>query len=252
MSVIRRGASVLAAATALTFGLAAPALAHVTVNPGSAEQGGWTKVAFRVPNERDDASTVKLEVSFPVEHPLVFVSVKPLPGWKAEIVEGKLPKPVKTAYGETVTEAVTKIVWTGGKINPGEFQEFEVSMGPLPKDAAQIVFPATQTYSSKEVVKWDEPPKADGSEAERPAPVLKLTPASGEGHGAVSASPSPAVAAGKPEAASPSVVPVAAGSPGSTADTTARVLGGAGLAVGVIGVGIGVMGLRRRGTRPQD
>ncbi|NUR92392.1 MAG: YcnI family protein [Nonomuraea sp.] len=234
MSVIRRGVTVLAAATAVTFGLALPALAHVTINPGTAEQGGFTKVAFRVPNERDDASTVKVEVAFPLDKPLLFVSVKPIPGWKAEVVDGKLPKPVKTEDGE-VSDAVTKVVWSGGKISKGEFQEFEVSMGKLPTDASELAFPTTQTYSGGEVVKWADPPKTDGTEAEHPVPTLKLVAASGaDAHGKASTAP---VADG------PTVKPVAAA---STSDGTARVIGGAGVVVGAIGVVIGLLGLRRR------
>ncbi|GAA3205592.1 YcnI family copper-binding membrane protein [Nonomuraea helvata] len=241
MSFVRRTATVFAAATALTVGLAIPALAHVTIQPGTAEQGGFTKVAFRVPNERDDASTVKIEVDFPTDHPLAFVSVKPLPGWDVKVTQGKLPKPVKTEYGD-LKEAVTKIVWSGGKINSGEFQEFEVSMGQLPKDTESLTFPTKQTYSGGEVVTWADPPKADGTEAEHPAPTLKLVPASGDDdhHGMASASAAPAGAA-------PSVTPVAASS-ASTSDGTARLLGGAGLVVGVIGIVIGALGLRRRPT----
>ncbi|MFI7124682.1 YcnI family protein [Nonomuraea sp. NPDC050153] len=239
MSFVRRAATVLAAATALTVGLALPALAHVTIQPGTAEQGGFTKVAFRVPNERDDASTVKVEVAFPTDHPLAFVSVKPLPGWDVKVTQGKLPKPVKTEYGD-LEEAVTKVVWSGGKINPGEFQEFEVSMGQLPKDTDSLVFPTKQTYSKGEVVDWSDAPKTDGTEAEHPAPTLKLVPASGaDEHGSMaSASAAPAAAT------APSVTPVAAAT--STSDGTARLLGGAGLVVGVIGVVIGALGLRRR------
>jgi periplasmic copper chaperone A len=241
----RRLVAVTAGVTALTLGLALPALAHVTINPGTAVQGSFTKVAFRVPNERDDASTNKIEVSFPLDHPLPFVSVKPVPGWKVKVVEGKLPKPVTTEYGE-VTEAVTTITWSGGKIEAGQFQEFEVSMGALPKDTDQLVFPTTQTYSGGEVVKWADEPKADGSEAERPAPTLKLTPAPAEGsEPAASATPATAPAASTSTTA-PSVTPVALAADSS--DGTARLLGGAGLLVGLIGVVIGALGLRRGRT----
>ncbi|MEU3164693.1 YcnI family protein [Streptosporangium sp. NPDC006930] len=235
----RRLAAVTAGVTALTLGLALPALAHVTINPGSAQQGGFTKVAFRVPNERDDASTTKLEVTFPTDHPLAFVSVKPVPGWEVKVVEGKLPKPVTTEYGE-LTEAVTKVTWSGGKIDPGQFQEFEVSMGALPTDTDQLVFPTTQTYSGGEVVKWADEPKADGSEPERPAPTLKLTPASAEGDGHAAASATPSTAA---PASAPSVAPAAASAEGS--DGTARLLGGAGLVLGIAGLVVGALGLRR-------
>ncbi|MEV0612603.1 YcnI family protein [Nonomuraea sp. NPDC050404] len=238
MSFVRRAATVLAATTALTAALALPALAHVTIQPGTAEQGAFTKVAFRVPNERDDASTTKIEVSFPVDHPLAFVSVKPVPGWEVKVTESKLPKPVKTEYGD-LEEAVTKVVWEGGKINPGEFQEFEVSMGQLPKDVDSLLFPTKQTYSGGEVVDWSEAPKADGTEAEHPAPLLKLVPAAAENG---TTAPTTAAATTAPSGA-PSLAPVAAA---SSSDGTARLLGGAGLVVGIIGVVIGVLGLRRR------
>jgi periplasmic copper chaperone A len=55
--------------------LTGPASAHVSVQPGTAEQGGFTKVAFRVPNERANASTSKLEVILPTDHPISFVSM---------------------------------------------------------------------------------------------------------------------------------------------------------------------------------
>ncbi|HUR03226.1 MAG TPA: YcnI family protein [Nonomuraea sp.] len=244
MSFVRRAATVLAAATAITAGLALPALAHVTINPGTAEQGGFSKVAFRVPNERDDASTVKVEVSFPTDHPLAFVSVKPVPGWSVKVTEGKLPKPVKTEYGE-LKEAVTKVVWSGGKIGKGEFQEFEVSMGQLPEDTDQLTFPTTQTYTGGDVVKWADAPKADGSEAEHPVPTLKLTPATASDSHHADAS-TPAASASAEKAAAPSVTQVASASSGSSSDGTARLLGGAGLVVGVIGIVVAILALRRR------
>ena len=65
---------VLAAGAALVLP-ATSAFAHVTVNPREATQGGYAKLAFRVPNERDNAGTTKLEVNFPTDHP--FASVMP-------------------------------------------------------------------------------------------------------------------------------------------------------------------------------
>ncbi|MBN6055083.1 YcnI family protein [Nonomuraea sp. RK-328] len=233
----RRAATVLAAVAAVTMATALPALAHVTINPATAEQGGFTKVAFRVPNERDDASTVRVEVTFPTDHPLAFVSVKPVPGWTVKVTESKLPTPVKTEYGD-LTEAVSTVVWSGGKISKGEFQEFEVSMGKLPEGVDQLTFPTKQTYSGGEVVNWADAPKTDGTEAEHPAPVLKLTPAAAKS--AHAAAPQAATPAGAPSEA-PRLVAVS-----SASDGTARLLGGAGLAVGVIGIVVAVLALRRR------
>ncbi|GAA0991824.1 YcnI family protein [Acrocarpospora macrocephala] len=246
MSILRRAIAVTAGATALTFGLALPALAHVTINPGTAEKGGFAKVAFRVPNERDDASTTKIEVSLPVDHPLPFVSVRPVPGWDVKVTESKLPAPVQSKYGE-ITEAVTKITWSGGKVEAGQFQEFEVSMGAMPDNVDQLVFPTTQTYSSGEVVKWADEPKADGTEAEHPAPTLKLiAPTGDDTHGA-------AAMASPTASAAPSVVAVnnnaqTETTSAATSDGTARLIAGIGVAIGVIGVGVAIVALRRRPT----
>ena len=57
-----------------------------------------------------------------------------------------------------VTEVVSKITWTGGTINPGEFQEFDISAGRCPRTWTRSSFPSIQTYASGEVVRWiDEP-----------------------------------------------------------------------------------------------
>ncbi|WP_344938140.1 YcnI family protein, partial [Sphaerisporangium flaviroseum] len=247
----RRVAVVTAGALAVTAALALPALAHVTINPGTAEKGGFTKVAFRVPNERDKASTTKLVIDLPADHPLPFVSVRPVPGWKVKITESKLPKPVTSKYGE-ITEAVTKITWSGGTIEPGQFQEFEVSMGFMPEDTDQLLFPATQTYSNGEVVKWDDEPKADGSEAEHPVPALKLVAAAGkDSHGAGAASASPGVSATPAQAVKARADEHDDGGAGPASDGTARLLAGVGIAVGVAGVATGVAGLRRGRRTPQ-
>jgi uncharacterized protein YcnI len=167
------------AVVVLAFGLVlAPvaASAHVTVNPREASPGGFAKLSFRMPNERPDASSTQLEVTFPEAHPIRSVSVRPVPGWEVQIERRTLDTPITTDDGE-VTEVVSKITWSGGPVNPGEFQEFDVSVGPLPTDADALVFPAIQTYDSGEVVRWIETPEEGTEELEHPAPVLTLVSA---------------------------------------------------------------------------
>ncbi|MFC9971621.1 YcnI family protein [Spirillospora sp. NPDC127200] len=225
-----RAAAVSALAAASVLGSAAAASAHVTAQPGTAEQGGYSKVAFRVPNERDDAGTTRLQVDLPMDHPVASVSVRPLPGWTVKVDRAKLAKPIK-AHGGELTEAVSRITWSGGKIEPGQFQEFEVSMGALPTDTDRMVFKAEQTYAGGEVVKWDQDPgTGQGEEPEHPAPVLKLVPKGGAG-----AQPAGLTATAKPAAASET----------EADDGTARLLGGAGIAVGVIGIIVGGVGIAR-------
>ncbi len=228
----------LTAALALTLVGSGVAAAHVTAQPGTATQGGYAKVAFRVPSEQPAAGTVKVQVSLPAEHPISSVRTSPLPGWTAELAKEKLANPIES-HGRTITEAVRTITWTaqpGIRIGPTEFVEFEVFMGRLPEDTDQLVMPTVQTYEDGTVVAWDQVPAPGADDPERPAPTLTLVPEADSaaaatggqgGHGGHSQGGG-AVAAG----------PAAAGSAGT--DQTARRLGGAGLLVGALGLGLGV------------
>jgi periplasmic copper chaperone A len=229
-------------AAALTVLVAGPAAAHVTVNPGTAPKGGFAELTFRVPNERDDASTTKVEVNFPTDSPIASASVRPLAGWTVDVARGKLPQPVQTDDGE-ITEGVTKITWSGGKIGPGQYENFSISAGPLPDNADQVVFKALQTYSSGEVVSWIEEAAPGAEEPEHPAPVLKLTAPAADEHGGGAA----------PEAGNGTGTTPAAATGGATqADVdSAKRLAVVGVAAGVIGLLAGVVALvgtgRRRG-----
>ncbi|MGW1604735.1 YcnI family copper-binding membrane protein [Streptomyces eurythermus] len=236
MKASRIAAATVAAGSAV-LALSVPAFAHVTVQPeGTAAKGGYAVVDVKVPNERDDASTTKVEISLPADHPIASVMPQPVPGWKATVTKSKLDKPL-TMHGEKIDEAVSKVTWTadGKGIEPGFFQKFPLSLGALPENADQLVFKALQTYSDKEVVRWIEVPQEGRDEPENPAPVLKLAAAEEDEHGAASA----LTKAGKTEN-------TASADSGDGTDTTARVLGVAGIVIGIAGVAYGVFAGRRR------
>ncbi|MFD4875432.1 YcnI family protein [Streptomyces sp. NPDC058420] len=241
MKASRIAAAVGVAGSAVLV-LSSPAFAHVSVQPeGAAVKGGYAVVDFKVPNERDDASTTKLEVNFPTDHPLASVMPEPISGWTVKVTKSKLAKPAEM-HGETITEAVTKVTWTatGKGVEPGYFQKFPVSVGMLPTDADQLVFKALQTYSDKEVVRWIEVQKDGEEEPENPAPTLKLTSAAASGATAEDASET----SKKTETTAADSTSSSSGS----SDTTARVLGVVGIAVGAAGVAYGVLAGRRRTT----
>ncbi|MET8715895.1 YcnI family protein [Streptomyces sp. NPDC004735] len=230
----------VAASTVLL--LAGTASAHVSVQPqGEAAKGGYATVNFKVPNERDDASTVKLEVNFPTDHPLASVSPQPVAGWKIDVTRSKLAKPLEV-HGKKIDEAVSKVTWTadGKGIEPGFFQQFPLSVGQLPEDTDQMVFKALQTYSNKEVVRWIEEPAEGGEEPESPAPVLALSAPAADAHGAPADDKSGEAAAKEKTTASSD------DTSSSNSDSTARVLGIVGIVVGVAGVAFGVLAGRRR------
>ncbi|MGA8113724.1 MAG: DUF1775 domain-containing protein [Actinocatenispora sp.] len=181
--LLRRALLVTLAGLTGALALAAPAAAHVTVNPKVADPGSYARVAFRVPTESDNTNTTKLEVYLPTDQPLTYVGVMPVPGWTAKVDHAKPAKPLKTEDGP-VTEVVSKITWTAddkdAAIRPGEFQEFPVSLGSMPKSGS-LTFKALQTYSDGSVVRWIQS-SAGGAEPDHPAPVLTVgtaTPAAG-------------------------------------------------------------------------
>ncbi len=233
MTLWKRVTVAAGTAAALSLAIAAPAAAHVSVSSAAAVQGGYSTVTFKVPNESDDASTTKLEVNLPQDAPVASVSVRPVPGWTAVAEKAKLATPLE-AHGTQITEAVSKITWTASgdaAIKPGEFQTFDVSMGPLPQ-AEQMVFKSLQTYSDGTVVRWIDEPSTDGTEPESPAPVLKLAAAAAEGATA--------------PATGPAAAPPAAEEKSSDLGT---VLGGTGIALGLAGLILGLLAYRRASRR---
>ena len=216
----------LAAAVLL---LAAPAAgAHVTIQPGTAAADSFARFVFRVPTERG-VPTTSLTVRLP--EGLTSVSFQPKAGWKRTVTMAKLDPPVQV-FGEMVTERVATVTWSGGRIGPGEFDEFGVSAHVPDASGDVLTFPALQTYQGGEIVRWIGPPDAD-----EPAPSLTLT-------------------AKEPEegAAAPTATTTAAASEddgdddGST--TLALVLGAAGLVAGLAGLGVALAGRRRTPGTP--
>ncbi|MBD0745797.1 YcnI family protein [Streptomyces sp. CBMA152] len=242
MNVSRRLAVAGAVAASSVLVLAGPAFAHVSVQPeGSAAKGGYAVVNFKVPNERDNAQTVKLEVNFPADHPLASVQPEALPGWTVEVTKSKLDKPL-TMHGKQINEAVTKVTWSGGKIESGYFQKFPLSIGALPTDTDQLVFKAVQTYSNGETVRWIEDQKPGAEEPQNPAPVLALSAATGDHHGGAATASDDK----KTDDMAGHDKKTEASSDSKSSDNTARVLGIVGIVVGVAGVAFGVLAGRRR------
>ena len=183
----------IAAAVAAALTLAPAAAAHVTLNPGEWEAGGFARFAIRVPNERDGAATTRVTLKFPEQ--ILSASFQPVEGWRRQVKMVQLDEPIDDE-GEQITERIDTVTWSGGRIRPGEFQEFGVSFQVPEEPGAALAFPAVQRYSDGEVVRWIGPEDAD-----EPAPaVTVLEPAAEEG-AAAAATPeaTPAQPAGSGE-----------------------------------------------------
>jgi periplasmic copper chaperone A len=187
--LVRRFAIVMAAAGLALVAAAGPAWAHVTVEPASAPKGSDAVLAFVIPNEKADATTTKVKVQFPTDHPIAEALVEAIPGWTAEATQFKVTTPIQTDAGP-VTSAVNDVTWTatdGKGIAAEHFQEFRVSVG-LPDDAASLAFPTVQTYSDGSTVNWVQVAPTGGPAPDNPEPVLTLTAGASTG-GSTTATP---------------------------------------------------------------
>ena len=171
--LLRAAVAVPAAAAAVLL-LAVPALAHITVTPDAAPAGSAAVLTFHVPNEEAKADTTKLDMKIPTDHPIADLLVKPVPGWTISLKTITLAKPIVTDDGK-FTQAVSEVIWSGGKIAPGQFQDFSVTADPLPDGAGTLAFKALQTYSNGDVVRWIDLPQRGQPAPDHPAPVITLT-----------------------------------------------------------------------------
>jgi uncharacterized protein YcnI len=203
------------ATAALYVGSAAgspSAWAHVHASSDNAVRGGTAIVTFQVPNESNNgAATTALTVTLPN---VASARTETMPGWTAKLDR------------DAASGTVRSVTWTAaanGGIAVDQFALFRISV-QLP-DTDTVSFPATQTYSDGSSVKWDQPPLPGGGEPEHPAPMLSLTAGSMGPH---EHHPSSGMAAQS-----------------KTPDITARVLGGAALAVAALGACFALIRRRR-------
>ena len=174
--------------------LAGPAFAHVGVAAAARPPRAATAtVNFKVPNERDDASTVKLEVTFPTDHPLASVMPQPVPGWDVKVTKRKLDKPLDN-HGKKITEAAE------GHLERRRASARHLPAVPgLPRPAARGRRPA-RLQGHPDVRQQggralDRAAAGGRRRAREPRARARLTAADEGGHGSPRPEPAPATAA---------------------------------------------------------
>lgn len=236
----RTPTALAAAALAAAALLPATAAAHVTVVPKTAPAGSYTVLDVRVPNERDDKPTTTVDVKLPPG--FTAASFQPVPGWDVRVIREQLSTPIETENGP-ISEQVSRIVWSGGEIPPGAFQDFPISVQIPDRAGTTLTFKALQTYAGGEVVRW-----IGAADSELPAAQVEIVAASGDGEGAGAghgAAGGDASGAPDPEFTTLSQISVP-----EQDDTASKGLAYAGLGAGVAGLLLGaaalLLALRRR------
>jgi uncharacterized protein YcnI len=156
------------------------ALAHVTLERQETPVGASYKAVLKVSHGCKGSPTTAIRVRLPAG--VIAVKPMPKPGWQLAIVTGKYPAPY-TLRGAQVSEGVTEIAWSGGKLLDAHYDEFvftSVIAAEL-KPNHTIHFPVVQACEAG-VHRWIEIPKnkhsqdGHGDDSAEPAPGLRLLP----------------------------------------------------------------------------
>jgi uncharacterized protein len=208
----------------------ATAQAHVTLQPNTAPAGEFTRLDVRVPNERDESPTTKIDVQMP--DGIISARYEPVPGWTVKVINGSLETPIQTDDGE-ITEGVKQITWTADDedagIPAGAFQDFGISFQVPDKAGEKLEFKALQTYGDGEVVRWIG---AEGSD--NPAALVSIEAPTGDDAASHGGAAAPA-----PDEATPAA---------STSDS-GNGLAIVALIVGALGLVAGLLAARRASGR---
>jgi uncharacterized protein YcnI len=153
---------------------ASSANAHVTLENRQATVGGYYKAVFTVPHGCAGSATVKIRVQIPEG----VIGVKPMPkaGWNLETIKGKYAAEYDY-HGSKLSEGVTEVAWSGGKLADDNYDEFVVTTflsGGL-KPNTTLYFPVVQECEQG-VSRWIDIPKegSEGPGSKTPAPGVKL------------------------------------------------------------------------------
>jgi len=227
---------VLVGTTAIGAGLllaAVPASAHVGIGEGDYHAGSYVVVPFSVPHGCDGSPTTKLRIKLPESVPTATPTVNP--GWTIEIVKEALDTPLDLGEGRTLTERVTEIDYTAIAPLPDGYRDvFELSL-QLPADSAgsTLAFPTIQECAEGST-EWTQIPEdgQDPEELEHPAPSIAVIESEAE-----EAAHDHAAEAGSGD--TPTTTAASSDDNEAGSKSSDRGLAIAGLATGVIGMGLG-------------
>jgi uncharacterized protein YcnI len=121
------------------------------------------------PDKAPADSFSRFALRVPTEEDVATVKVRvQLPAGLDEV--GFQPKP-----GWKRTQSGRVVTWSGGQIGVGEFDEFGLSIHVPNTPGKRLVFPATQTYANGKVVHW-----IGAETSDEPAPHVTIEAAAGE------------------------------------------------------------------------
>lgn len=152
---------------------AASVHAHIVLEQKSATAGSYHKATFMVGHGCDGSATTGIDIEMP--EAMAVVKPMPKPGWQLTTQSAPLSVPM-SLHGRPITETVSRVVWKGGPLADGHYDEF-VLLLQLPQRKGPLYFKVVQICEQGRS-DWVEVPVAGQSgRLKLPAPVLELQPA---------------------------------------------------------------------------
>jgi hypothetical protein len=167
------GVLVTTVASIATFGLAAPAAAHVGVDAGGAAQGDAADLAFTISNECA-APLSRVEIQLPADTPIAEVYPLSADNFAPTIVTRPLASPLPGIHGPAVTDTaatITYVAMPGQELPPGGTVTLTLSAGPMPA-VGTLYLGVVLTCTDGTVVHWTRQPGTATGEQNAPAVTL--------------------------------------------------------------------------------
>jgi uncharacterized protein YcnI len=161
-------------AAVVPLALSAPVAAHATLERTEAPADSYYIAVIRVPHGCAGSPTLKVRVQIPDS--VTAVKPQPKPGWQLAIVKARLDPPIKDGHGNTISETVREVAWTG-RLPDEYFDQFLMSVKLPDKPGATLYWKIVQECETG-VHRWIEVPEAGKTarDYKEPAPALMLTP----------------------------------------------------------------------------
>lgn len=157
---------------------AASVHAHIVLEQKAATAGSYHKATFMVGHGCEGSPTTGIEIEMP--EPMAVVKPMPKPGWQLATQALPLTTPM-SLHGRPITETVNRVVWKGGSLPDGHYDEF-VLLLQLSKRSGSLYFKVAQLCETGRS-DWVEIPAAgQGGRLKLPAPVLDVQPAAAVHH----------------------------------------------------------------------
>jgi uncharacterized protein YcnI len=180
-----------------------------------------------VPHGCGEAGTTKLEVKIPES--ITSVTPQVVPGWTITRTSEDLATPLDDGDGGKITSRTSVVTWAGGPLAHDQLELFGLSVKMPDTPGKSVSFPVIQTCEDGSQTDWIEPTVEGQDEPEHPAPTIELTAATGDDHHADDAGEEAAATDADQDDDSDAATPLAI----------------VGIALGVVGIGVGGTALRK-------